>query len=324
VLDREVALKVLHAGALATPKAVERFAREAKAAAQLRHPHIVPIYDAGTDGPQPYIASAFIPGRTLADLIDEANERGDPMACRRAASIVHDLADALHYAHGLGIIHRDVKPANTMLDDKGQAHLMDFGLARFALSEEKLTRDGAILGTPAYMAPEQAQDGSTASAASDQYSLGATLYELLCGRTPFDGPPQILLFNAIHHPAPPLRSLRPAIPRDLETICLKSLAKTPSERYADCQELTDDLGRWLDGEPIQARPLGLVERFIRWCRRNPALATASGLAAVATGSDGHHRDCFRVVAVSSGLPREDTSARRGSGGWTGPRGTPQG
>ena len=255
--------------------------REAKTAAQLRHPHIVPIYDAGVDGPQPYIASAYIAGRTLAHLIDEANERGEPIGVRRAVAIVHDLADALFYAHGLGIVHRDIKPANTMLDAKDQAHLMDFGLARFALSEEKLTQDGAILGTPAYMAPEQARNGGIADASSDQYSLGVTLYELLCGQTPFDGPSQILLFNAIHQPPPAPRSLRPTIPRDLETICLKTLAKTPSQRYADCSELAEDLRRFTADRPILARRISAAERAVRWSKRNPIVAAAVGAVAAA-------------------------------------------
>ena len=255
--------------------------REAKTAAQLRHPHIVPIYDAGVDGPQPYIASAYIAGRTLAHLIDESNERGEPIGVRRAAAIVHDLADALHYAHGLGIVHRDIKPANTMLDAKDQAHLMDFGLARFALSEEKLTQDGAILGTPAYMAPEQARNGGIADASSDQYSLGVTLYELLCGQTPFGGPSQILLFNAIHQPPPAPRSLRPTIPRDLETICLKALAKTPSQRYTDCSELAEDLRRFAADRPIRARRISAAERAVRWSKRNPIVAAAVGAVATA-------------------------------------------
>jgi tRNA A-37 threonylcarbamoyl transferase component Bud32 len=267
-LQREVALKVLHLGTLDNPRAIERFLREATAAAQLRHPHIVPIYDAGRDGPHYYIASAFIKGRTLADAGDEG-----PLGFRRGAGIVRDLAEALSYAHDMGIVHRDVKPANVMLDEKGRPHLMDFGLAHRHDTAEKLTQEGALLGTPAYMAPEQAAGQSgAAQPASDQYSLGVVLYELLCGRTPFSGPPPILFFNAIHRePAPP-RQVQPRVPRDLETVCLKALAKRPGQRYASCQEMADDLRRWLEGEPIQARRLGPVERAARWCGRNPVVA----------------------------------------------------
>jgi len=232
-LEREVAPKVPRAGTLDSPKAVEPFLREAKAAAQLRHPHIVPIYDAGREGENYYIASAFIAGRTLAEAIDEG-----PMDFRRAAQIVRELAEALAYAHSLGIVHRDVKPANVMLDEKGQAHVMDFGLAHRHDPLEKLTHEGAILGTPAYMAPEQAV-GKTSdpSPVSDQYSLGVVLYELLCGDTPFSGPPEIVIFNAIHQPPPAPRTVKPQIPRDLETICLKAMAKSPGDRYPACHHL---------------------------------------------------------------------------------------
>ena len=271
VLDREVALKVPHAGTLENKTAAQRFLREAKAAAQLRHPHIVPVYDAGGDEDEYYIASAFIEGQTLARFIDE--ERPD---FRRAARIVLELAEGLDYAHGLGIVHRDVKPANVMVDEQGQPHVMDFGLARFEGSEEKLTQDGSIMGTPAYMSPEQAAGSNEViTAVTDQYSVGVVLYELLCGELPFSGPPQIVVFNVINQPPPAPHSLNPQIPKDLETICLKAMSKEPAGRYTDCQALADDLRRWLDDEPIHARRIGQVERFTRWCKRNPLV---SGLA----------------------------------------------
>ena len=278
VLDREVALKVPHPGSLQSPKLVERFLREAKASARLHHPHIIPVFDAGADGEIRYIASAFIPGRVLADAIEDEG----PFDLRRAAGIIRDLAEALQYAHSLGIVHRDVKPANIMLDAEGRAHLMDFGLARFDLSEEKLTKDGAVMGTPAYMPPEQAR-GDTAAIGphSDQYSLGATLYELLTGHTPFSGPSEIVLFNVLRQEPPAPRKERPEVPLDLETICLKALAKEPEARYRHCQDLAEDLRFWLDDEPIRARRLGTAERLARWCCRNPALATATSLAVLA-------------------------------------------
>ncbi len=274
-LDREVALKVPRPATLDNPLHAQRFLREGRAAAQLHHPHIVPVFETGREGEQYYIASAYIAGRTLAAALDE-----DPPDFRRAARIVKDLAEALDHAHGLGIVHRDVKPANVLLDEHDQALLMDFGLASRLEETDKLTQDGALLGTPAYMAPELAGGkAGEARPAGDQYSLAAVLYELLCGQPPFSGPPAIVLFNAMHTEPPPPRQVRPDVPRDLETICLKGLAKRPEDRYASCRELADDLGRWLEGEPIRARRLGLGERAVRWCRREPALVI-SGLLIV--------------------------------------------
>ncbi len=276
-LDREVALKVPRPGTLDGPGRVERFLREARAAARLRHPHIVPVYDAGKDGGHYYIASAFIEGQPLAGAVGTAG-----MDFRRAAQVVRELAEAAGYAHGQGIVHRDVKPANVMLDGQGRAHLMDFGLAAKQDEAEKLTNEGAILGTPAYMAPEQAagQRGE-ARPASDQYALGVVLYELLTGRTPFEGPPSIVLYHALHTEPPPPRSLRPVLPRDLETVCLKAMARRPADRYPDCQALADDLRRWLEGEPIAARRLGVAERLGRWARRNKLVAGLTAAVALA-------------------------------------------
>ncbi|NQT16064.1 MAG: protein kinase [Planctomycetes bacterium] len=278
VLDREVALKVPRAAALEKPEARMRFLREPKAAAQLRHPHIVPVHDAGTDGEYYYIASAYIEGRTLEYVI--AHQRPD---FRRAAEITRDLAGALHYAHRMGVVHRDVKPANIMIDEQGQALLMDFGLARLESSEEKLTQDGSIMGTPAYMAPEQADPFSgEVGPASDQYSLGVVLYEALCGETPFSGPPNILIYNVVNQEPSSPRSRRREIPRDLETVCLKALGKRPADRYAHCGLMAEDLRRWLEGEPIHARRMGALERLGRWCRRNPAIATALATVVIVT------------------------------------------
>jgi eukaryotic-like serine/threonine-protein kinase len=286
-LQRLVALKVPHPGILGTPLAVERFEREAQAAAQLRHPHIVPIYAAGRDGPHHFIAFQFIPGPL--GMVGQSLEQvvtGAGIDFKMAARIVRELAEALDYAHEQGIVHRDVKPANVLLDPRGGAHLTDFGLAYYEAQTEKITRDGSVLGTPAYMAPEQARgEQSEVLPASDQYSLGVVLYELLCGEAPFTGPVGLVLSRQINEEPPPPSRLRPDVPRDLETICLKALAKRPEDRYECCQELAEDLHRWLTDEPIQARRLGLVEHGVRWLRRNSLLAqwvTAAVFALAAT------------------------------------------
>ena len=276
LLDREVALKVPHASAIQSEARRARVLTEAKAAAQLRHPNIVPVYEAGRDGDTYYIASAFIEGQTLEDAI-----AAKPPDFCQAAKLVMDLAGALDYAHELGVVHRDVKPANIMLDGKGNPLLMDFGLARLEASESKLTHDGTVLGTPSYMPPEQAAGRlDDVGPASDQYSLGVVLYELLCGSTPFSGPPTMVISLVINQEPPSPRKENPATPKDLETICLKAMSKKREHRYASCQAMAEDLRRWLAGEPITARRVSPAERFVRWCRRNPVVAGLSMTAAL--------------------------------------------
>ncbi|HEX3658580.1 MAG TPA: serine/threonine-protein kinase [Pirellulales bacterium] len=272
LLDREVALKVPHPSTLQSPTQRARVLTEAKAAAQLRHPNIVPVYEAGHDGETYYIAAAFIAGQTLEDAID-----GQKPDFRRAAKLVMELAGALDYAHQLGVVHRDVKPANIMLDRKGNPLLMDFGLARLDAARSKLTHDGTVLGTPVYMPPEQASGQlDQVGPASDQYSLGVVLYELLCGETPFSGPPALVISLVLNQQPDSPRTVNAGIPKDLETICLKVMAKRREHRYSSCQALAEDLRRWLSGEPITARRVGPVERAVRWCRRNPATAGLVG------------------------------------------------
>ncbi len=269
-LDREVALKVPHAAVLDSPKRVERFLREAKAAANLRHPHIVPVFDAGTDAGRHYIAAAFIDGTKLADAV-EASDGG--LDCDRAARLVRELAEALAYAHQEGIVHRDVKPDNVMLDQADRVHLMDFGLASKQDEEAKLTRDGAVMGTPSYMAPEQARgDTAAVGPAADQYACGVVLYELLTGKVPFTGPLPVVMHHHIHTDPTPAKLLRRAIPKDLETICLKALRKNPAERYADCQALADDLRRWQEGEPVSARRRSVFVHLFRWMQQHATQA----------------------------------------------------
>ncbi len=295
-LNREVAVKVLHSSLRDRPRIIERFQREARALAGLRHPHIVPVYDVGSDAGMHYMAAGLIKGKTLGERVDAKD-----LSWEESAQIVRKLAEALAYAHGRGIVHRDVKPDNVLLDEKGQPYLVDFGLAVQQEEAEKLTQAGAIVGTPAYMPPEHAEGmPAEPKPASDQYSLGVVLYELLTGKTPFYGPPAIVLHNILHQePAAP-RTIRTDIPVELETICLKAMARQPEQRYAGCQELADDLRRWLEGEPIRAKQLSLGQRLVRWGRRRPALVALTGLTVV----------CLVLTAVVASVSAARLAASR--------------
>ncbi len=247
-LERQVALKLPHPGTVHTARALARFMGEARALARLRHPQIVPVYEAGRDGERHYIAMALIEGHSLAERISERR-----LPFQQSAKIVAELAEALAHAHGLGIIHRDVKPANIRLDNLDTVYLMDFGIAYLPDSGEIPTPLGTILGTPAYVAPELAQGGQVeVLPASDQYSLGAVLYETLCGQPPFFGPPSYVLFHAIHHDPPSPRTIDSRIPESLAAICRKAMAKQPDRRYSSCLALADALRHWLSGETAQA------------------------------------------------------------------------
>ncbi|MCE9567323.1 MAG: protein kinase [Planctomycetes bacterium] len=281
-LDREIALKVAKPGTLDTPERISRFLREAKAAANLRHPNIVPLYETGRDGERLFLATAFIPGQTLEVVVQDANEKGAPIALDVASRIIRKLAEALAYAHSQGVVHRDVKPANVILDAQGEPLLLDFGLAsRVEAGDERLTTDGQGMGTPAYMAPEQV-DG-TGTSASDQYSLGCALFELVTGQTPFSGGPAQQMFLHKTQTVQSPRSLRRDVPRDLERVILKSLEKEPTRRYADCGEFAQDLRRFIDREPISIRPPGLFERGTKWVKRHRTRLAVSAVLLLAIG-----------------------------------------
>ncbi len=272
-LKREVALKMVLVGGHIGPEHLARFRIEAEAVARLQHPNIVQIHEVGESGGRPYFAMEFVEGGSLAGKLAEG-----PMPAPEAARLAEALARAMHLAHSRNVVHRDLKPANVLLAADGTPKITDFGLARQTDTDSGETKAGAIMGTPSYMAPEQASGHAhEAGPVADVYALGAILYDCLAGRPPFKGDTALatIVMVRTQEPTPPSR-WRAGVPPDLETICLKCLRKEPENRYASAAELADDLGRYQRGEPILARPVGRAERAVKWVRRNPTLALMAG------------------------------------------------
>jgi serine/threonine protein kinase len=339
--NRLVAIKMIPAGYDASSDQLRRFRTETEAAAQLRHPHIVPILEVGEHEGRPYFSMEYVEGGNLADALS-----GKVMPAKSAAKLIETLARSMQYAHDHGIVHRDLKPSNILLQTAVQRNgeetkttqdgsylagsllsdavpkISDFGLARRLDVPADQTQSGAVLGTPSYLAPEQAE-GKTRQAgpAADIYALGAILYETLTGRPPFQGETVLDTLEQVRFQEPvSIRRLQPKAPRDLETICLKCLHKEPSRRYVSAAALADDLGRFLAGEPIQARPVGLWERTAKWARRRPAVASllvvsvlaVAGLLALWTGftsrltiERNHARDEQRRAQEQEGIANEN-------------------
>jgi TolB-like protein/Flp pilus assembly protein TadD len=315
-LNRVVALKVINLGQWASKAHVKRFRREAEAAARLEHPSIVPIYEVGERDGSCYFSMKFVEGGQL----DEVAKR-KPMPPRSAVELIAKVAQTVHYAHDHGILHRDIKPGNILLDANGEPHLTDFGLARLVESESSVTQTLDVLGTPSYMAPEQAVGNNAAvSSATDVYGLGAVLYQLLTGQPPFAGGTTYETVKLLEDTEPrPPRLLNPKVDRDLSTICLKCLEKDPRRRYPSALALAEDLERWLKHEPIQARHTGVFARGTKWVRRNPtsALLAASLIALAAAAGWIVWKSEFVRQPLATGiavLPFENLSEQREDAG----------
>ncbi len=275
-LNRIVAIKMILGGKHASPETLSRFRQEAEAAAHLTHPNIVSVYEVGEYQGMPYFSLEYVDGLAMSALLSEAS-----LSSKRSAELMEQVSRAVHYSHQQGVIHRDLKPSNILITRDGDPKVADFGLAKRLDDEDQdQTRTGQILGTPGFMAPEQARGEKLIGPRTDVYALGAILYNMLTGRAPFVAPTPIETIQQVvsEDPVPPSR-LQSNLDRDLETICLKCLDKEPNRRYANAADLADELQRVQQGKPILARPITARERLVKWCRRNPRVATLSGIAA---------------------------------------------
>jgi tRNA A-37 threonylcarbamoyl transferase component Bud32/tetratricopeptide (TPR) repeat protein len=311
-LDRFAAIKMVLAGAHASTDQLLRFRSEAQVVARLQHPNVVQLYEVGEHDGLPYIALEFVEGGSLAHKAG-----GRPQPPREAAGAIETLARATEYAHQHGIIHRDLKPANVLLTGEGVPKITDFGLAKRLEADSGQTRTGTLMGTPSYMAPEQARgDLKAVGPLTDVYALGAVLYELLTGVPPFAAATPLETVVAVQkkEPVPPSR-LQPRVPRDLETICLKCLEKDPARRFASAAELAADLRRFLAGEPIHARRVSRAERLWRWCRRHPDIAALSAvvLLLLSTVAAGSTAAAFRIRAEKRIAEENAVAARDAQG-----------
>jgi len=301
-LNRIVALKMILGGRLADPDDLVRFRTEALAAANLQHPHIVKVHDVGEVDGHPYFSMEFIEGQSLAQKLAQG-----PLPSRVAARYVRLVAKAIHYAHRQGILHRDLKPSNIMIDPEDEPHITDFGLAKRLGGDSGHTRTGSVLGTPSYMAPEQAAGKiRELGPAADVYGLGAVLYECLTGRPPFRAEtPLDTLMQVTHNQPVPPSLLNPKVDHDLETICLKCLEKDPRDRYLSAEALADDLGRYLNNESISARSFNVLDRLARTLehsQHDAAFSTWSSMLLIMAFVVGLEHSLVYVL-IQTGQPR---------------------